>query len=255
MPEPLRPRKAVVVLGSMRRLMSWRSWRFPARVTLRDCELDALGGHASLRGRVYAFDGGLGGGFGAGGFGFGCGVRGGGGAFYADYRDLVEAFLEGWGAEALGHLVHDVVGDLAVALGVAFEADGERDVEEDGLDFVAEGLRHLDPLAALVRAEVGGVDVVPGHLGDEARAEEAAEGAEDEALVALLGDVVEEDVAQQVAGERGDAAALVPGGFAGAGEADGEDDVAARGFVGDGFGAGGRGGEGLGLGLVDELGF
>ncbi len=123
--------------------------------------------------------------------------------------------------------MHDFVGDLAVALGVAFEADGERDVEEDGVDLVAEALGHLDPLLALVGAEVGGVDVVPGHLGDEARAEEAAEGGEDEALVALLGDVVEEEGAEQVAGERGDAAALVPGGFAGAGKADGEDDVAA----------------------------
>jgi len=102
-----------------------------------------------------------------------------------------------------------------------------------------------------VRAEVGCVDVVPGHLGDEPGAEEAAEGAEDEALVALLGDVVEEDVAEHVRGERGDAATLVPGGFAGAGQADGEDDVAARGLAGDGFGTGGWSAERFGLGLVD----
>ena len=66
-----------------------------------------------------ALYGGLGGGFGV-GFGFGCRS----GTFYADYRDLVEAFFEDWGTEALGHLVHDFVGYLAVALGVALEADG-----------------------------------------------------------------------------------------------------------------------------------
>src|ERR1700679_4071633 len=104
-----------------------------------------------------------------------------------------------------------------------------------------------------MRAQICRVHIVPGHLGDETGAEKAAQGAEDQALVALLGDVVEEDVAQHVAGERGDAAALVPGGFAGAGEADGEDDIAARGFVGHGFGAGGGRGEGFGLGFVDEL--
>src|ERR1700679_764785 len=36
LPEPLRPSKAVVLPGAMRRVMSWRSWRFPATVTLRD---------------------------------------------------------------------------------------------------------------------------------------------------------------------------------------------------------------------------
>ena len=74
--------------------------------------------------------------------------------------------------------------------------------------------------------EVGGVDVVCGHAGDEAGAQQRAECGKDEALVALLLDVVEEDVAQQIAGERGDAAAAKPGGLSRAGKADGQDDKA-----------------------------
>ena len=71
------------------------------------------------------------------------------------------------GLEAIGHLAHDLVGDLAVAFGVALQADGEGDVEEDGVDFVAEALGHLDPLLALVWAQVGRVHVVPRHLRDQ----------------------------------------------------------------------------------------
>ena len=99
-----------------------------------------------------------------------------------------------------------------------FQADVERHVKEDGLDLVAEAGGHLDPLAALVRREVGGIHVVPGHLGDQASAQQRTQGGKDQALVALFFDVVEEDVAEQIAGQRRDAAAAEPGGFARAGQ-------------------------------------
>ena len=79
---------------------------------------------------------------------------------------------------------------------------------------ILEALGHLDPLAALMRREVGRIDIVPGHPGDQPCPQRRTKGGEDEALVALLGDVVEEEVAEQVARERGDAAALVSGGLA-----------------------------------------
>jgi len=147
-------------------------------------------------------------------------------AFYADYGDFVEAFFEDGGLELFAHFAHDVFAYASVALGIALEANFKWNIKEDGLDFVSKAFSHLDPLATLVDGEVGGVDVVPGHAGDEAGAEQGAEGGKDEALVALFFDVVEEDVAEQVAGERGDSAAAEPGGLAGAGEADCEHYVA-----------------------------
>ena len=90
------------------------------------------------------------------------------------------------------------------------QTNRQRNIEENRLHLVAEALRHLDPLLALVRAQVGGVHVVPRHLGDQPRAQQAAQSREDETLVALVGDVVEEQGAEEVAGERGDAAAFVP---------------------------------------------
>ena len=96
---------------------------------------------------------------------------------------------------------HHLFAHRAIARAVALEANVERHIEEDRLHLVAEALGHLDPLAALVDGEVGCVHVVPRHLGDEARAQQRAQRGKDQALVALLLDVVEEDVAQQIAGE------------------------------------------------------
>ena len=53
-------------------------------------------------------------------------------------------------------------------------------------------------LAALVAAEVGGVHVVQGNAGDEPGAQQRAQRGKDQALIALLLDIVEENVAQQV---------------------------------------------------------
>ncbi len=62
--------------------------------------------------------------------------------------------------------------------------------------------------------------------GDEPRAQERAQRGKDQPLVALLLHIVEEDVAQQVARQRRDAAAAEPCGLARAGQADGQHHVA-----------------------------
>ena len=102
--------------------------------------------------------------------------------------------------------------------------------------------------------EVGGVDVVHGHFGDEPGAQEGAERGEDQSLVALLLDIVEEESAEHVAGERGDAAAAEPGGFAGAGQADGQHHVS-LGRLAGGIGLRSGYGDQFGLGfhLVSSL--
>ena len=83
------------------------------------------------------------------------------------------------------------------------------------------------------------------------RAQERAQGGKDQSLVALFFDIVEEDVAQQVAGERSDASAAKPGGFAGAGQTDGQNDVSAGrlGRAVGGFRLGWRNGGNFGLGF------
>jgi len=175
------------------------------------------------------------------------------GAFDADDGDLLETFFEDGGLQLFGHFAQDVFTDAAIAFAVALEADFKWHIKEDGLDLVSKALSHLDPLAALVNGEVGGVNVVQGHAGDEAGAEEGAEGGEDQALVALFLDVVKEDVAQEVAGERSDTAAAEPGGFAGAGKADCEDDEALGGLRRAACGFGFRRWNAWGLGLGFKL--
>jgi hypothetical protein len=76
---------------------------------------------------------------------------------------------------------------------------------------------------AFLRGEVGGIDVIHGTLGDEARLEHGAQVGEDEILKTLLTNVVEEKRTDHVGGERHDVMALEPGTFAGTGESDRED--------------------------------
>src|SRR5205814_1388544 len=126
----------------------------------------------------------------------------------AHNRDLLEALFERGRLQSLSHLLHDFIGDSAVALAVPLHAYGQRHVKEDGLHLVAEALRHANPLTALVWREVRGIDVVPGHLGDQPRSQKAAQRGENQSLVALLRNVVKKNRAQQVAREWRDAAAL-----------------------------------------------
>ncbi len=66
------------------------------------------------------------------------------------HRDLAESFLEAGRTQALGHLPHDLVAHHAFPAAIALHADFQRNVEEDGLHFIAKALGHLDPLAAFV---------------------------------------------------------------------------------------------------------
>ena len=109
------------------------------------------------------------------------------------------------------HLLHHLIRYLPVALGVALHAHRQRHVEEHSLHFVAKALRHLDPLLAFMRAQVCGIHIVPRHLRNQPRPQQAAQRTEDQPLVPLIGNVVKENRPQQVAGKRRDAPALVPG--------------------------------------------
>ena len=57
-------------------------------------------------------------------------------------------------------------------------------------------------MRALLRGQVGCVDVIHGTLGDESRLEHGAHVGEDQILKALFANVVEKNGAQQVAGEK-----------------------------------------------------
>src|SRR3984957_1212232 len=105
---------------------------------------------------------------------------------------------------------------------MALDADFKGYVEENGVDFVVVIFGEFDPVLPLLRREVGGVDVIHGALGDEARLEHGAQVGEDKILKALLPDVVEEQRTNHVARERSHAVTLEPGTLAGTGQADGE---------------------------------
>src|SRR5580704_17194794 len=111
---------------------------------------------------------------------------------------------------------------------MALDADFKWHVEENGVDFVVVVLGEFDPVLALLRGEVGGVNVIRGTLGDEPRLQHGAQIGEDEVLKALLTDVIEEQRTNHVARERNHAVALEPGTLAGTGQADGENNNAFR---------------------------
>jgi hypothetical protein len=106
---------------------------------------------------------------------------------------------------------------------MSLDADFQGHIEKDGVDFVVVIFGELDPVLALLRGKVRGVNVIHGTLGDEARFEHGTQVGENEILKALLTDIVEEQRTNHVARERSYAVTLEPGTLAGTGQADGED--------------------------------
>lgn len=155
-----------------------------------------------------------------------------GGAFIAaldaNHGDAGKAFVEAGRAQLGCHVAHGLFRDHALAAAIAIEADFQRHFEEHGVDFVAEFARHLDPVAALAGRKIGGVHIIPGHARDHAGAQDGTKRGKHQVLVALLGDVVEQDGAQQVARQRRHATTLEPSALARARQADRQHDYAAR---------------------------
>ncbi len=77
--------------------------------------------------------------------------------------------------------------------------------------FITKTFSHLDPLAALMRRQITGINVIPWHTGDQPGTEQGSERGKDKALIALFCNVVKKDLAQHIAGKRSHAAALKPG--------------------------------------------
>ena len=144
------------------------------------------------------------------------------------HRDLGKTFLELRRAQLAGHALHHVFRNIAVAAAIALHADLGRNVKEHRVRLVSEIVRQLHPAPPLVRRKVGGVHVVPGTLGQQARAQHRAQGGEHQVLVALFGHVVEQQNAHHVAGQRKYVVPLEPRALAGARQANGEHDRALR---------------------------
>ncbi len=68
----------------------------------------------------------------------------------------------------------------------------------------------LDPVRALLRRQVGGIHIIHGTLGDQARFQHRSQIGEDEILKALLADIVKQQRPHHVAGERNDVVPLKP---------------------------------------------
>lgn len=89
-----------------------------------------------------------------------------------------------------GHLDEHIFGHLAGALAISFEADGERGIEEDSLDFDTMFGGDFEVWLALGAGEVGGVDVGDRAVDFEALDEQVADGGEDARVDRLVGFVV-----------------------------------------------------------------
>src|ERR1017187_8706037 len=106
--------------------------------------------------------------------------------------DLGEALLDRGRHQVRSDAAHFVFGNDAVAALVALDADLERYIEEDGVNFVLIILGQLDPVLAVLGREVGRVHIVRGTLGDEPRFEHGAEIGKDEILKTLFANRSEE---------------------------------------------------------------
>src|SRR5579872_239572 len=135
------------------------------------------------------------------------------GGLDAHHGNLAESFFKRGRLEPRSHPLNDFFLHLTLAPPVAIQADFQRHVEKDRVDLIAKAPGHFNPLPPLMDGQIGGVHVVPRHARDQAGAQQGAQGGKNQALIALLGDAVEQDGAQHVAGERRHAPALEPGGF------------------------------------------
>src|SRR5271165_1513686 len=143
-----------------------------------------------------------------------------------DHGDLRESLFELRRTQLVGHALHDVFGDVALATVITFDADLGWHIEENGVGLVAKVVRQLYPTAALVRREIGRVHIVPWTPRQQPRAQHGAQGGKHKVLVALLGDVVEQQNPDHVARQRQDIVPLEPCALAGPGQSDGKHDCA-----------------------------
>ena len=139
--------------------------------------------------------------------------------------DACKTFCLRWRDEAGGHHLDDVSRDDAASGGVARLTDGDRDIEPDGFSDGAVLLSEGDPGLSNAAREIGGVDISHGAAEFETLAEEEAQNLEDSRVDGLIGFVVGDGEANGVGGERADTETGEVSRFAGAGEADGDDDA------------------------------
>jgi len=128
----------------------------------------------------------------------------------ADNRNLGDALFERRRLEFRSHAAHYIFGNDAVTALVAFEANLQRHIEEDGMHFVLVILSQLDPVLAFLRREVRGIHIIHGTLGDEARLEHRAQIGKYEILKTLLAHIVKQKRTHHVAGEWNHIVALEP---------------------------------------------
>ena len=98
----------------------------------------------------------------------------------------------------------------ALAFLIALQADIEWNIKVERLNFVSGVFGKLDPTATLMRGEVGSIDVVHGAARDQARTKHGAQIRKNQVLKALLVRIIEQERANQVAGERTDVVPLKP---------------------------------------------
>src|SRR5438128_5435532 len=109
---------------------------------------------------------------------------------------------------------------------MALDADIERNVEENGVNFVAKVFGQLDPVLTLLGSEVGGIHVIRRAACDQPGLQHGAQIRKDEVLKALLGRIVEEKCTDHVARKRSDAVPLEPGTLTGTRKPDRQNDNA-----------------------------
>ena len=108
------------------------------------------------------------------------------------HRNLREALVERRCFQFCGHFTHDIFGHDAIPTIVALNANLERHVKEYCVGFISEIFRQFDPIVALMRSEIGSVNVIRWTTGDEPRLQHGSKVRKYQVLKTLFGRIVEQ---------------------------------------------------------------
>src|SRR5262249_35814215 len=112
--------------------------------------------------------------------------------------DAVETLGDGRRNQARSHLLHCIFRHYPRPKPVALETDFQGYIEEQRLYFAAVGLADANVRRALLRSEIGGVDIGQGAAECEALAKQVAQSLENLVMEGLVGLVIRQQAADGV---------------------------------------------------------
>src|SRR5579864_3878954 len=110
--------------------------------------------------------------------------------FYPNDRNFSKALFKARRFKFGCHSLDHVFFYLAFTFAVSFKTNFKWNIKKNRMYFITKAFSHLDPLAAFMRSQVAGIDVIPWHTGDQPGAEQRSKSGKNQALITLFGNVV-----------------------------------------------------------------